>query len=152
MDTIESVILQNVYVQSNGIIRNSKGRLIGRLVDSVDYTSEHINMTNEPEWIENNDIGRQAKPCEHYMGWNILEGHSYYRCMNCTYIDGEKSFKEEIEKAKSELLSKIEEEVKGMKIFPPEIFNRKDLTGVKERFFNKALDQVIKSLSKYKTL
>lgn len=50
MDTIESVILQNVYVQSNGIIRNSKGRLIGRLVDSVDYTSEHINMTNEPEW------------------------------------------------------------------------------------------------------
>lgn len=35
---------------------------------------------------------KEEKPCEHYMAWNILNGYSYYRCMNCTYIDGEKTF------------------------------------------------------------
>lgn len=125
-------------------------------------------MTNEPEWIENNDIGRQAKPCEHYIGWNILEGHSYYRCMNCTYIDGEKSFKEEIEKAKSELLSKIEEEVKGMKqVGLVEKMYQEEDGKWSESYscakcggyddcdcegFNEAIGEVIKLLSKYKTL
>lgn len=42
MSIIDSVILNNVEVQSNGIIRNKKGRLIGRLVDSVDYYGEHV--------------------------------------------------------------------------------------------------------------
>ena len=48
MDSIETIILQNVMVQANGIIRNSKGRLIGRLVDGVDYNGEHIKLLNEP--------------------------------------------------------------------------------------------------------
>src|SRR3990167_9744872 len=45
-DSIETVILQDVEVQANGIIRNSKGRLIARLVDSVDYEGEHIKGLN----------------------------------------------------------------------------------------------------------
>ena len=42
MDSIDSIKLNNVEVQANGIIRNSKGRLIGRLVDGVEYEGEHI--------------------------------------------------------------------------------------------------------------
>ncbi|RKX21674.1 MAG: hypothetical protein DRP45_12085, partial [Candidatus Zixiibacteriota bacterium] len=34
--------LDRVDVQSNGLIRNSKGRLIGKLVDDVDFNSEHL--------------------------------------------------------------------------------------------------------------
>lgn len=41
-NTIESVTLQDVEVQENGIIRNEKGRLIGRLVDDVEFESEHV--------------------------------------------------------------------------------------------------------------
>lgn len=42
MDSINSVVLHNVEVQENGIIRNSKGRIIGRLVDDVEYKGEHV--------------------------------------------------------------------------------------------------------------
>jgi hypothetical protein len=42
MNSIESVKLKNVEVQINGIIRNEKGMLIGRLVDGMDYKSEHV--------------------------------------------------------------------------------------------------------------
>ena len=41
-NSIETITLNNVDVQANGIIRNSKGRLIGRLVDDVEFESEHI--------------------------------------------------------------------------------------------------------------
>ena len=47
MDSIETTKLNNVEVQANGIIRNSKGRLIGRLVDGVDYNGEHIKGLNK---------------------------------------------------------------------------------------------------------
>jgi len=35
--------IQNVLIQENGIIRNSKGRIIARLVSDVNFNSEHIN-------------------------------------------------------------------------------------------------------------
>ncbi len=35
--------LNGVVVQQNGIIRNSKGRIIGRTVDDVPFDSEHLN-------------------------------------------------------------------------------------------------------------
>ncbi len=41
-DMIECKQIQNVVIQENGIIRNSKGYLIGRL-SGVDLDSEHIN-------------------------------------------------------------------------------------------------------------
>ena len=41
MDSIETIELK-VEIQANGIIRNEKGRLIGRLVDDVDFESEHV--------------------------------------------------------------------------------------------------------------
>lgn len=44
MDAIEVVILQNVVVQANGIIRNEKGYLIGRLCDDIDFEGEHIKL------------------------------------------------------------------------------------------------------------
>jgi len=47
MSSIETIILQNIEVQANGIIRNSKGYLIGRLVNSVDFEGEHIKLLNE---------------------------------------------------------------------------------------------------------
>ena len=47
ISSIETVTLQNVEVQQNGIIRNSKGHLIGRLVDSVDFEGEYIKLLNE---------------------------------------------------------------------------------------------------------
>ena len=31
-----------VTVQENGIIRNSKGKLIGRFIDDIDFDGEHI--------------------------------------------------------------------------------------------------------------
>ena len=39
---IKTYILNNVEIQQNGIIRNSEGYLIGRLVDNVDFEGEHI--------------------------------------------------------------------------------------------------------------
>jgi len=41
-NSIPSVILNDVEVQMNGIIRNSKGYLIGRLVNEVEFQGEHI--------------------------------------------------------------------------------------------------------------
>lgn len=38
---IESVTLNGVEIQQNGIIRNSRGRFLGRL-DGVEYESEHV--------------------------------------------------------------------------------------------------------------
>lgn len=58
MSGIETVLLNNVEVQANGIIRNEKGRLIARLVDSCGYESEHIKGLSvshtppEEEWVE----------------------------------------------------------------------------------------------------
>ena len=49
MDSIESIKLNNVEVQANGIIRNEKGYLIGRLVGSVDYEGEHVKGLNKLE-------------------------------------------------------------------------------------------------------
>jgi hypothetical protein len=40
---IRAVVLQSVTVQENGIIRNSKGRLIARLCeDSATFESDHV--------------------------------------------------------------------------------------------------------------
>ena len=42
-DMIKYKEIQNILIQENGIIRNSKGRIIARLVSDVDFNSEHIN-------------------------------------------------------------------------------------------------------------
>lgn len=44
-DACQIKVLNGVEVQENGIIRNSKGRIIARLVDSVDFDSEHLEQT-----------------------------------------------------------------------------------------------------------
>lgn len=41
-DACEEKILSSVTIQENGIIRNSKGRLIGRLVEDVSFNSRHL--------------------------------------------------------------------------------------------------------------
>jgi hypothetical protein len=41
-DSIKCVVLKDVLVQENGIIRNSDGYLIARLVDGMDFESEHV--------------------------------------------------------------------------------------------------------------
>lgn len=40
--SIETIKLKDVLVQGNGIIRNEHGRLIGRLVDEVEFKSAHV--------------------------------------------------------------------------------------------------------------
>jgi len=42
MNTQCKIIKIEAEVQENGIIRNSKGYLIGRLVDKISFDSEHI--------------------------------------------------------------------------------------------------------------
>jgi hypothetical protein len=55
---INSIILNNVEIQENGIIRNEKGYLIGRLVPEIDYMGEHcfglrdLPTPKEPRWKE----------------------------------------------------------------------------------------------------
>ena len=41
-DAIKSLVLNNVLVQENGILRNSKGRIIARLVKDIPFDSEHL--------------------------------------------------------------------------------------------------------------
>ena len=55
MNHINTVILRNVEVQENGIIRNEKGYLIGRLVDSVDFKGEHVSGIATPHKVNNNE-------------------------------------------------------------------------------------------------
>src|SRR3990167_2406955 len=62
-DSIETVILQDVEVQANGIIRNSKGRLIARLVDSVDYEGEHIKGLNPMQKLDIEQSARKVANC-----------------------------------------------------------------------------------------
>lgn len=49
--------------------------------------------------------------CNHFMGWHIHRGHSYYRCLKkgCDYIDGEETFKDPIKKARVETAQRIYE-------------------------------------------
>ena len=42
-DAIEIKTISKVMIQKNGIIRNSNGRLIGRLSDDIDFKSDDIN-------------------------------------------------------------------------------------------------------------
>lgn len=62
--TIESVILQNVEIQLNGIVRNSKGRLIARLVEDVDFKGEHvkgISLCEKKEQEIRNNLAKLSK-------------------------------------------------------------------------------------------
>ena len=68
METIESIILNNVEVQQNGIIRNSKGHLIGRLVDSIEYEGEHIKKIDEGVGVEK--LIKELRTSEsYYYSW-----------------------------------------------------------------------------------
>lgn len=128
-------------------------------------------MTNEPEWVERFDkrFGGLAKLGTHAKGFDILDGpmNEVLKDVKSFIQDTineekEKSFREgqlsddahilcrkheieDIEKAKAELLSKIEEEV-GATFCKSPLMKRKDKDG--DAFY---LD-VINILSKYKTL
>jgi len=92
-------------------------------------------MTNEPEWVENI---KNWVDCAIDAGYEIPE--TAVSALNSII---QSTIKEEKEKAKAELLNKIEEEVKGMKV-----------SGTQEwkEPFNDALDRVAESLSKYKVV
>jgi len=78
--------LNDVEVQENGIIRNSKGRLIGRLVDEIKFDSEHLNSdeceikTNERfDELTNHDISTHYRDREYYfMRSDFLGAFSYW--------------------------------------------------------------------------
>lgn len=48
-DFCSTVMLKDVVVQENGIIRNSRGYIIARLVDGVDFKSKHVQNVAEKE-------------------------------------------------------------------------------------------------------
>ena len=48
-DSCKTKTLNDVTVQENGIIRNSKGIIIGSTVDDVDFDSEHLEDSTTPK-------------------------------------------------------------------------------------------------------
>ena len=42
-DECKVKVLNGVEIQENGIIRNSKGRILGRLVNDIKFESKHLN-------------------------------------------------------------------------------------------------------------
>jgi len=52
-DMCNTVTLNGVIIQENGIIRNNKGNIIGRLIDTVNFESKHIQNVKVKE--EEND-------------------------------------------------------------------------------------------------
>lgn len=52
-DACKTKKLKNIIVQENGIIRNSRGRIIGRTVDDVDFESKHLD--DQDTTIENTE-------------------------------------------------------------------------------------------------
>ena len=77
--------------------------------------------------------GNKEKPCNHFMVWNIQGGYSYYRCDNCNYIDGKKTF----EAQKQELREKIE----GMKKDSPTI-EQIEAGAIESIEYNQALEDI----------
>lgn len=71
ISSLEAVILNSVVIQSNGIIRNSKGRLIGRLVDSVVFEGEHIKKLNDGVGIEKllQELRKDKTEGSYYYSW-----------------------------------------------------------------------------------
>ena len=51
MDGIETIKM-GVEIQANGIIRNKDGRLIARLVDGVEFNSEHVALLEDKEILK----------------------------------------------------------------------------------------------------
>lgn len=97
MDSIQSVTLNNIEIQENGIIRNSSGYLIGRLSDDIDYNGEHIkgnsiaslpNTSSEVEIFKHyydnpKDKNGNDKPNESLGIFTILDGQTKGEIMNC---------------------------------------------------------------------
>ena len=73
---IESVILQDVEVQENGIIRNCKGRLIGHLIEEIDYKGEHITALS--------NASREVVICSAVVADDgmVYRGHRHNNCIN----------------------------------------------------------------------
>ena len=58
--------------------------------------------------IEENTAQQEPK-CNHFMVWNVQGGYSYYRCDNCNYIDGKKTFEQALLRQKQGLKKIIKE-------------------------------------------
>ena len=71
MDSIETLILNDVEVQRNGIIRNSKGRLIARLVVGVEYEGEHIKGLDDGVGIKKllSELRKDKSNGSYYYSW-----------------------------------------------------------------------------------
>jgi hypothetical protein len=84
MDSIETVTLQDVEVQANGIVRNEKGYLIARLVDGVNFHSEHVRALmrggiRQRKGLQTHGMATENSrgewvppiPCPYYFGWGL---------------------------------------------------------------------------------
>jgi len=54
-DMCKTLVMNGVIVQENGIIRNAKGYLIGRLVAEIDFESEHLLVKPLEDTIDKDD-------------------------------------------------------------------------------------------------
>ncbi len=57
----------------------------------------------------NDETGQKEAKCNHFMVWNIQSGYSYYRCSECNYIDGQKTFFSERQRLREEIKKEFDE-------------------------------------------
>ena len=69
-DYCEGKVLDGVFVQFNGFIRDSKGLMIGRLVDSVKFEDVEASPLKVSEDLESQLSGLKAENEALKQGWN----------------------------------------------------------------------------------
>ena len=67
---IKAKVINAVLIQENGIIRNSEGYLIGRLVEDVNFDSEHINDADSTRDCMNHLKLKLSKEDDYAYGWH----------------------------------------------------------------------------------
>lgn len=61
-DGCKTIVINNVIIQENGIIRNADDHIIGRLADDVDFTSEHLVSATDPNCSQYNMLDYNLIP------------------------------------------------------------------------------------------
>ena len=67
---IKTKQIQSVVIQENGIIRNSKGYLIGRLVSGINFDSDHLNESDSTAYCMEYLSGALRKDDSYAYSWH----------------------------------------------------------------------------------
>ncbi len=83
-DVCKTKHLRKVEVQENGIIRNEKGRIIARLIDDVDFNSEHLSteISNAMDALrEEMRADCPEEPGSYAHSWHCIIAMTCYNAM-----------------------------------------------------------------------